>query len=31
MGAAVFAPVAPEEFYKALLDVRGFPACGGSR
>ena len=31
MGAAVFAPVAPEEFYETLLDVRGFPACGGSR
>ena len=26
MGAAVFAPVAPEEFYEALLDVGGFPA-----
>src|ERR687893_1298947 len=26
LGAAVFAPVAPEEFYEALLDVRGFPA-----
>lgn len=26
LGAAVFAPVAPEEFYEAVLDVRGFPA-----
>jgi polyketide cyclase/dehydrase/lipid transport protein len=26
LGAAVFAPVAPEEFYETLLDVRGFPA-----
>jgi hypothetical protein len=24
--AAVFAPVAPEDFYEAVLDVRGFPA-----
>ncbi len=26
VAAAVFAPVAPEEFYGAVLDVRGFPA-----
>src|SRR4028119_1283951 len=26
LGAAVFAPVAPEDFYEAVLDVRGFPA-----
>ena len=26
LGAAVFAPVAPEGFYEAVLDVRGFPA-----
>ncbi len=26
LGAAVFAPVAPEDFYAAVLDVRGFPA-----
>ena len=26
MAAAVFAPVAPEDFYEAVLDVRGFPA-----
>ena len=26
MAAAVFAPVAPEDFYMAVLDVRGFPA-----
>ena len=26
MAAAVFAPVAPEDFYAAVLDVRGFPA-----
>jgi hypothetical protein len=26
VGASVFAPVAPEDFYEALLDVRGFPA-----
>jgi hypothetical protein len=24
--AAVFAPVKPEDFYEAVLDVRGFPA-----
>lgn len=26
LAAAVFAPVAPEDFYGAVLDVRGFPA-----
>jgi Polyketide cyclase / dehydrase and lipid transport len=26
LGAAVFAPVAPGDFYEAVLDVRGFPA-----
>lgn len=26
IGASVFAPVAPEEIYRAVLDVRGFPA-----
>ncbi len=26
LAAAVFAPVAPEDFYEAVLDVRGFPA-----
>ena len=26
LAAAVFAPVAPEDFYEALLDVRRFPA-----
>jgi len=26
VGAGVFAPVAPEDFYEAVLDVRGFPA-----
>ena len=26
VAAAVFAPVAPEDFYEAVLDVRGFPA-----
>ena len=26
MAAAVLAPVAPEDFYEAVLDVRGFPA-----
>lgn len=26
LAAAVFAPVAPEGFYEAVLDVRGFPA-----
>jgi hypothetical protein len=26
IGASVFAPVAPEDFYEAVLDVRGFPA-----
>jgi len=26
LGAAVFAPVAPEAFYEAVLEVRGFPA-----
>ena len=26
MEASVFAPVAPEDFYEAVLDVRGFPA-----
>lgn len=26
MAAAVFAPVSPEAFYEAVLDVRGFPA-----
>lgn len=26
LSAAVFAPVAPEDFYRAVLDVRGFPA-----
>jgi hypothetical protein len=26
VGASVFAPVAPEDFYRAVLDVRGFPA-----
>ncbi|QIN81600.1 hypothetical protein GBA63_02375 [Rubrobacter tropicus] len=25
-GASVFAPAAPEDFYEAVLDVRGFPA-----
>jgi len=25
LGAAVFAPVAPGDFYEAVLDVRGFP------
>lgn len=25
VGASVFAPVAPEDFYEAVLDVRGFP------
>jgi hypothetical protein len=26
IGASLFAPVAPEDFYRAVLDVRGFPA-----
>ena len=26
IGAGVFAPVAPEDFFRAVLDVRGFPA-----
>ena len=26
MAAAVFAPVAPEDSYEAVIDVRGFPA-----
>ena len=26
VGAGVFAPVAPEDFFWAVLDVRGFPA-----
>ena len=26
VGAGVFAPVAPEDFFRAVLDVRGFPA-----
>jgi hypothetical protein len=26
IGASVFAPVAPEDLYEAVLDVRGFPA-----
>ena len=26
LSAAVFAPVKPEDFYEAVLDVRGFPA-----
>ena len=26
VGASVFAPVAPEDLYEAVLDVRGFPA-----
>lgn len=26
IGAGLFAPVAPEDFYEAVLDVRGFPA-----
>ena len=26
IGASVFAPVSPEDFYRAVLDVRGFPA-----
>ena len=26
LGAAVFAPAAPGDFYEAVLDVRGFPA-----
>lgn len=26
LAATVFAPVAPEDFYEAVLDVRGFPA-----
>ena len=26
VGASVFAPVAPEDFFRAVLDVRGFPA-----
>ena len=26
VGAGIFAPVAPEDFYEAVLDVRGFPA-----
>src|SRR4028118_218660 len=30
LGAAVFAPVAPEDFYEAVLDVRGFPAWAPS-
>ena len=28
--AAVFAPVKPEDFYEAVLDVRGFPAWAPS-
>src|SRR4028119_1633664 len=30
LGAAVVAPVAPEDFYEAVLDVRGFPAWAPS-
>ncbi len=26
MAVEIFAPVAPEHFYEAVLDVRGFPA-----